>query len=431
MARPGRPYLGALPWGGAPGARLRGRAAATILVLMGWVALMLSAGVGLMMSGCGCTMPSGCAGPPAGPVPDDQILASARDALAALVRDRRVDERTTVWQVDVTVAQGRITLTGKTSSPQLKGEAVGVLRRLPGVREVVDAARVLPDPALGDRVRGVIRLPVVNLGDAPGQAEGKHTVTQAVLGMVVDVLEEERGWYRVRMWDDYLGWVDGGSLVLATRAEVDAFLAGKRAVVTARMAPVLAAPVPGGREVYAQQAVEGTELPCLGEERGWVRVGLPGGGQGFIAASQVRVFPGHALVFAEKKDARAVIATAHRYLGLPYLWGGTTGYGFDCSGLTQFAFRVNGWRLPRDADMQYGVGTPVDDRGDLLPGDLVFFTTYKPGPSHVGIYMGGGRFIHSGSRGVAINSLDPGDPEYSSYLSARFLGGRRIIPSSP
>lgn len=398
---------------------------------VGWVVLTLSACVALMVSGSGCALPAGCRGPSANPVPDDQILASARDALAALARERQVDERTTIWQVDVAVAQGRVTLTGKSSSPQLKDEAVTVLRRLPGVREVTDAVQVLPHPALGDRVRGVISLPVVNLGDAPGQAEGKHTVTQAVLGMVVDVLEEEEGWYRVSMWDGYLGWVDGRSLVPGTRAQADAFLAGKRAVVTARLAPVRAFPAGDGREVLPQQVVEGTELPWLGEQGGWVRVGLPGGGQGFIAASQVKVYPGHGMVSAEKKDARAVIATAHRYLGVPYLWGGTTGYGFDCSGFTQFVFRVNGWQIPRDADMQYGAGAPVVDRAKLAPGDLVFFTTYKAGPSHVGIYMGGGRFIHSGSRGVAINSLDPADPEYSSYLSGCLLGGRRIISSAP
>lgn len=393
---------------------------------MGWVTLMLAA---LMLSGCG--LPPGYGGPAVNPVSDEQILASAREALASLERRRQVDERTTVWQVDVAVAQGRVTLTGKSSSSQLKDEAVAALRRLPGVRQVADAVLVLPHPALGDKVRGVISLPVLNLGDAPGQADGKHVVTQAVLGMVVDVLEEEQGWYRVRMWDGYLGWVEGRSLVRGTRAEVDEFLAGKRAVVTARMAPVRGTPAPDGREVYPQQAVEGTELPYRGEQGGWVRVGLPGGGEGYLAANQVQVLPSHGAVFAKKGDARAVIATARRYLGLPYLWGGTTGYGFDCSGFTQFALRVNGWPIPRDADMQYGTGTPVTDREKLAPGDLVFFTTYKPGPSHVGIYMGGGRFIHCGSRGVAINSLDPDDPEYSSYLSARFLGGRRIVSSPP
>lgn len=401
-------------------------------VARGVVAGLLAVSLGYVawpFVGCGCLAVPGCRSASRAVVPDEAILAAARQALDALAREQQVDERTTVWHVDVTVAHGNVTLAGTSSSLLLKDEAVARLRGLAGVRRVADAVVLLPHPSLGDRTRAVVRVPVANLGDAPGQAEGEHTVTQAVLGMVVDLLEEDHGWYRVRMWDGYLGWMEGRTLVPGTPAAVDSFLGGRRVIVSVPLAPVRAAPSPDASEVLPANVVEGTELPWLDEKHGWVRVGLPGGGHGFLASDQVRVAPGHASAFARKGEAGHVLATATRYLGLPYVWGGTTAYGFDCSGLTQFAFRVNGWQLPRDADMQYRVGTPVAGREDLLPGDLVFFSTYEPGPSHVGIYIGSGRFIHCGSRGVAINSLDATDPEFSRYLSDHFLGGRRVLPS--
>jgi cell wall-associated NlpC family hydrolase len=111
--------------------------------------------------------------------------------------------------------------------------------------------------------------------------------------------------------------------------------------------------------------------------------------------------------------------TALRYLGVPYAWGGESFSGVDCSGFVQAVFRRNGVELPRTADAQFEVGHHVSASG-LLPGDLVFFETYAEGASHVGIYLGGGRFVHaSASDGVRIDSLS------EDYYSSRYLGARR------
>ncbi|WP_425058176.1 NlpC/P60 family protein [Sporomusa carbonis] len=117
----------------------------------------------------------------------------------------------------------------------------------------------------------------------------------------------------------------------------------------------------------------------------------------------------------------SIIQTAKRYQGVPYLWGGTTPNGFDCSGFTQYVFGLNGIRLPRTADLQYELGVPV--RYDQLqPGDLVYFSTYEPGPSHNGIYIGDGKFISAtSSRGVTIANMT------SSYWGPRYIGAKRIL----
>ncbi|MBU9722629.1 MULTISPECIES: peptidoglycan-binding protein [Bacillaceae] len=113
-----------------------------------------------------------------------------------------------------------------------------------------------------------------------------------------------------------------------------------------------------------------------------------------------------------------LIADAATYIGTPYLWGGTTGGGFDCSGFIQYMFKKNNVHLPRTVAEQWNATTAVSKP---KVGDIVYFETYKTGPSHNGIYIGNNQFIHSGSSsGVAISSLN------NSYWSSRYLGARKI-----
>ncbi|SDD61530.1 C40 family peptidase [Sporomusa acidovorans] len=117
-----------------------------------------------------------------------------------------------------------------------------------------------------------------------------------------------------------------------------------------------------------------------------------------------------------------LIQTAQKYMGVPYVWGGDTPDGWDCSGYTQYVMKENGITIPRTAAEQYNTGTPVN-KSDLKIGDLVFFTTYKPGASHVGFYMGDGNFIHASSaaKQVTINSLS------ETYYDEHYIGARRYI----
>ncbi|HUY41521.1 MAG TPA: C40 family peptidase [Candidatus Dormibacteraeota bacterium] len=116
--------------------------------------------------------------------------------------------------------------------------------------------------------------------------------------------------------------------------------------------------------------------------------------------------------------AQRLTRSALRFLGVPYVFGGTSRAGFDCSGYVQHVFAMLGIHLPRTADAQYYAGAHVRK---LRPGDLVFFQTYLPGPSHVGIYLGHGRFVHASSHGVMVSSLS------QPYWENRYLGARNLI----
>ena len=120
------------------------------------------------------------------------------------------------------------------------------------------------------------------------------------------------------------------------------------------------------------------------------------------------------------KKAKKLICSAKKRIGTPYIFGGTSfKTGIDCSYFTQYVCRENGIRLPRTASQQYHKGVKVGKKY-LLPGDLVFFSTYWIGPSHVGIFIGDNEFIHASSSGVKISNLD------SAYYKRRYIGARRL-----
>ena len=120
--------------------------------------------------------------------------------------------------------------------------------------------------------------------------------------------------------------------------------------------------------------------------------------------------------------ARTLTRDALRFLGTPYVFGGTSTSGFDCSGYVQHVFAMLGVSIPRTADAQYYAGRKIT--GGMKPGDLVFFQTYLPGPSHVGIYLGNGKFVHASSHGVMVSSLS------DAYWANRYRGAKRMIASA-
>lgn len=125
--------------------------------------------------------------------------------------------------------------------------------------------------------------------------------------------------------------------------------------------------------------------------------------------------------FINKQQGLAIVETGKKYIGVPYVFGGTTPKGFDCSGFLQYVFKEHGFLIPRLADEQYQLGKYAKT-SQLSAGDLVFFTTYTSGVSHCGFYVGDRKFLHaSSSRGIRIDSLD------SDYWSSRYYGARKII----
>lgn len=362
------------------------------------------------------------------PVVSDAALGDAvRAKLSAVDQAMGVDPRLVIAEITVNVSGGNVTLAGVVSEKELRDAYVKAAGQVDGVRAVTDKIRLLPDPRLGKTTMGVISVPVADLGDAPGQSTGDHRVTQALLGAVVDVLQEQSGWYRVRMEDKYLGWISGRDLVLVTPEQAANWRTGGQARVVRRFATVYQEA--SVHSPVVTKVVMGTILPVLPAAKagGFVLAGLPGGRQGYVRQDDVQVYTSYSALKSVRGTVDDLVATALSFRGVHYLWGGSSPYGFDCSGFTQFVYGYNGFALPRDTDMQFHVGQAVPDRAHLEPGDLVFFSTYKAGPSHVGIYIGNGRYINAADPGVVVYSFIPTDADYNATLDRQYIGARRVI----
>jgi hypothetical protein len=260
-------------------------------------------------------------------------------------------------------------------------------------------------------------------------------LTQCVYGDIVRITEEDSWWYRVKVgpYPELEGWMHKAAL---TRLTTKSPYMQERNITTI----VIRRPM---SDVFIWPSSNlniamGTELPFLGESGQWYLVRLPSNDVGRIAREAVYPSPTEQPLIQSRQapvplDSREIrdqrhniVETARGFLGIVYVWGGTTPKGFDCSGLSYFVYKLNGIELPRVSWLQFGAnaGKPIG-KTHLEHGDLVFFTTYKKGPSHVGIYIGDNQFIHaSPSKGVTISDLD------EPYFRSRYLGAKTVLSSS-
>ena len=242
-----------------------------------------------------------------------------------------------------------------------------------------------------------------------------HLVTQALYGERVRVEEVSGDWARVVVTGQpshldpagYPGWIP-----IAQLRAGDLPASATWAVVNRKDATLQAAdPI---------ELSYNTRLPVLAKRGDEVTVALPTGGRGVLSAGDVVVSaPGPRPTTPED-----IVAGARQFSGLPYLWAGTSSAGFDCSGFTAAVYGVHGIVLPRDADDQAGVGTPVD-RSRLQPGDLLFYGSSADQRSihHVSIYVGDGKMIQAPATGRTVETVPVDTPSYVR----QFWGARRYL----
>lgn len=335
------------------------------------------------------------------------------------------DRRTAVFDVKPEQHSQIVTLKGEVHSPAMKADLLAFLRERTSVA-FEDSILALPDSALGAKTAGIVSVSVANIRTKPGHAA--EMGTQAILGTPLQVLKKRRGWYYVQTPDAYLGWTDD-HVVMMTPEELKAWSEKPKVIVTTELAFTRQRPEKTSQPV--SDVVAGALLALEGQSGGFYEVGYPDGRTAFLPREMGAPYADW--LDKAKDTPEAITATAQRFMGLPYFWGGTSAKGMDCSGFTKTVYFLNGVLLPRDASQQVHVGELVDTTGgiDLKPGDLLFFGSReradrKERVTHVAISLGGKRFIHA-STDVRINSLSPADTDYSKHRDEGFLRAKRLI----
>jgi cell wall-associated NlpC family hydrolase len=250
--------------------------------------------------------------------------------------------------------------------------------------------------------------PVANMYQQP--AEDAAVVSQAIYGANVGILEQRDAWARIRTFDDYTGWTP----LAALRTGAAYAAQGRVAQVTSLLAHVYREPDVTLHAPLLTVPFE-TRLEVAGD-RGdgrWLQVRLVDGRPGWVQFGDV-AFDRKPLSTAE------MLALSHRFLGLPYTWGGTSSYGYDCSGFVQMLERQRGVPLPRDAQPQaeWSGVAPVS-RQNLEPGDLLYFGSSEKHITHTGLYLGEGKFIDATTYQTPMVRIDDlSDPHWVRLLVA-------------
>ena len=335
------------------------------------------------------------------------------------------DSRTALFDIAIVDGSKGYVLQGETNIP----EALEALEANLASSNISyeDAIVLLPSKDLSGETQALINISVANLRSQP-----KHSAelaTQATLGTPVKVLKRQDDWYYIQTPDNYLSWVDSGGIELLDNQTMASWKSKTKMIFTktyghSYLGPDMKQPV--------SDLVAGDILEILKYVDEDYMVRYPDGRQAYVSKNQGELYD----TWLEKltPNVDSLVATSKTLMGVPYLWGGTSTKGMDCSGFTKTVYFLNGMVIPRDASQQVHTGKAIDSVGtfeNLEKGDLLFFgrkasDTQPEKVVHVGIWIGNNEFIHA-SEMVRISSMDKSADNYDKFNRDRYLRTKRIL----
>jgi hypothetical protein len=336
------------------------------------------------------------------------------------------DKRTAIFQIDAFKQNGHLILTGRTN---LFGAKSFLLDRLKSQKiSVIDDIKTLPESELEDKLYGLVEVSVCNIRYSPRHAG--ELASQALMGTPVRILEkEDNGWLLIQTPDQYISWVDRGAITQMNKEQLEHWKAAPKIVYTRAYGAAYAEA--NEESATISDLVAGCMVEFVAEKGDFYQVIFPDQRQGFIAKREANIY--NQWLSGLNPTEENLIKTSKRLMGVPYLWGGTSFKGVDCSGFTKTVYFLNGLLLPRDASQQVMMGETIDKSGnwaDLKAGDLLFFGEKREDGServvHVAMWLGNGEFIHASDK-VRVNSMIATSPNFDEYNFKRYLRAKRIL----
>ncbi len=383
--------------------------------------MAVGAATAVLMAGCATQPGVGSAAYSTNNIPEPLL-----QAVHSVTNKYAPDGHVVVCRIAALREGSHFVLKGDVENPAAKADALAAAART-GL-DVRDRIDLLPAKSLRDRLWGITTLSVVNVREQANNAA--EMGTQMLTGEAFKVWKVQTNWYLVQTADRYVGWAEGGGFTNCTRAEVEAWNAAPRLLVTAYDERIVEQPEAGAATV--SDVVMGSQVKRVGEAGDWFQVELADGRGGYLPKKSAVEYT--AWKASRQPTAQNIERTAREFLGRPYSWGGNSIRGMDCSGFTKFVYFLNGIDLSRNASEQcrQGVEVPLsDDLKNLKKGDLLFFGRRALGGkpewvNHAGIYLGDKLFIQAWER-VQISSLDSDSPLADRKRIRGLLHARRIL----
>lgn len=316
-------------------------------------------------------------------------------------------------------------------------EAADQIRKISKDLDAQIKVTVLPDETVGENKYGIVNLSVANLRTKPSHAA--EMATQILMGTQVDILHKKGGDFRIRTPEGYIAWIPTSSVVPMDIEGIKTWKAQPKIIYTEDFGKSYSTKDVTG--IRVSDLVYGDILTLTGEEGEFYKVSYPDGRIAYLEKKEATPFKDW--IASRNANQQNIIKSAKSMLGLPYLWGGTSVKGVDCSGFTKTSFFMNGLVIPRDASQQVLAGQDIDildSEGNfspekaaknLQPADLLFFAAGKNSSAnarvtHVAIYLGNGEFIHSAGT-VRINSMLKDAPNYDDFQTRTVVAAKRYL----
>ncbi len=358
-----------------------------------------------------------------------QSMNKIQQLISEVQKKYAPDKRTARFDISYEgLSQKKIVLTGETNLLKAKTSLLNELKK--NGYNVHDKISVLPEKNLGENIYGVIKISVATMRTKPKEAA--ELTSQALLGCSIKILKKMNGWALIQTPDKYIAWMELSGYQPMNKAQVDEWRSSNKIIITKEYGSVFTKPDINSNPV--SDLVAGDILKKLSNEGEFVRVEFPDKRSGYVLNSICKNFK--SWLKNRNPNEVNIVETAYRFMGIPYLWGGTSAKAMDCSGYTRTVFFLNGIYLPRDASQQVNIGMPIDTKNgfsNLRPGDLLFFgkkatEKTKEKITHVGIFIGNDEFINEAGR-VKIDSFDKNAKNFSRYRLNQFVRAKRILTS--
>jgi len=335
------------------------------------------------------------------------------------------DKRVALFDISAVQKGDTILLQGESNLP----DAVNAFMEKLNAENIafIDSVQLLPSSDLEGKTQGVINISVANLRSNP-----KHSAelaTQATLGTPVKVLKKDGDWYYIQTPDKYLSWVDVGGITLMDEQRFATWKATDKIIYKKTYGHSFDA---ADEKEIVSDLVAGDILEFIKLMDGYFVAAYPDGRIALIRNNEAKSFFGW--LNDMNPTENDLVETSKTLMGVPYLWGGTSTKGVDCSGFTKTIYFLNGKIIPRDASQQVHTGKQVDENKDfenLKKGDLLFFgrkatDTDKEKVVHVGMWIGNNEFIHA-SNMVRVSSIDHNAENFDEFNLNRYLRTKRIL----